>query len=96
MAQNDIPNRFYNQAADTMRAAQLGQLDYTPEQLMDELLNIAKKQVPMWDAFQSPYIPSPPDVAVMDTMIESFVDAYQAWLDAGKPALGPWPKESAQ
>jgi hypothetical protein len=96
MAQNDIPNRFYNQAADTMRAAQLGQLDYTPDQLRVELNNIVTKQIPQWSAFDSPFIPDTPDVDVIKRLIDEFVDAYQDWLDAGKPALGPWPKESAQ
>ncbi len=93
--QNDIPDRFYNMASDTMRAAQLGQLDYTPDQLRIELENIAAKQVRNWSAFVSPYIPNPPDVLQITLMIDDFVAKYEAWLGDGKPALPPWPKESS-
>ena len=96
MAQNDIPDRFYNEAADTMRAAQLGQLDYTPDQLRVELNNIVTKQIPQWSAFDSPFIPDPPDVETIKGLIDSFVEAYAGWIAAGKPFIGPWPKEAGR
>ena len=69
-----------------------GEAEYNPDKLDAELKRELVSRVPEYSAYDSPYIPPPPDVDTMEGIKNDHVAAARLWLANGKPPipqLGP-------
>lgn len=83
-------DKFYTICAQGLRSATLGQYGpgFTADALRSNLAAQAKSFDTNWGpASNSPFTMVDPGVDVMNSYIDTACAKYQAWIDAGSPAV---------